>query len=127
MFSARAITQGSSDFAGLAHARMQMIDGDHDVFGDGTVILKYAPEHTPGHQCLYVKLSKTGGVLVAGDLYHYAEQRTLHRMPTREQTTATPASRAKIEDFVVKERAQLWIGHSTSFFKDAIKSPGWYE
>ena len=48
-------------------------------------------------------------------------------MPTREQTTATPASRAKIEDLVVKERAQLWIGHSTSFFKDAIKSPGWYE
>jgi hypothetical protein len=47
-------------------------------------------------------------------------------MPTREQT-ATPASRAKIEDFVAKKRAQLWIGHSTSFFRDAIKSPGWYE
>jgi hypothetical protein len=47
-------------------------------------------------------------------------------MPTREQT-ATPASRAKIEDFVAKKRAQLWIGHGTSFFRDAIKSPGWYE
>lgn len=71
-----------------------MIDGDHDVFGHGTVILKYAPGHTPGHQCLFVELSKTGGVLVAGDLYDYAEERTLHRMPTREQTAAAPASRA---------------------------------
>jgi hypothetical protein len=55
---------------------------------------------------------RPSGVLVAGDLYHYAEERTLHRMPTREQTTATPASRTKIEDFVVKKTAQLWIGHS---------------
>jgi len=61
-FETHAITQGSSDFAALAHARMQMIDADYDVFGDGIVILKYAPGHTPGHQCLclYVKLSKSG-------------------------------------------------------------------
>jgi N-acyl homoserine lactone hydrolase len=127
MFGTHATPQGISDFAALAQARTQMIDGDHDVFGDGTVILKYAPGHTPGHQCLYVKLAQTGGILIAGDLYHYAEERTLHRMPTHEQTTATPASRAKIEDFVAEKGAQLWIGHSTSFFRDAIKSPGWYE
>jgi N-acyl homoserine lactone hydrolase len=127
MFGAHATPQGTTDFAALVHARTQMIDGDHDVFGDGTVILKYAPGHTPGHQCLYVKLAKTGGILIAGDLYHYGEERTLHRMPTQEQTTATPASRAKIEDFMMEKRAQLWIGHSTSFFRDAIKSPGWYE
>jgi len=127
MFGARATPQETSDFVALAHARTQMIDGDHDVFGDGTVILKYAPGHTPGHQCLFVQLAKTGGVLVAGDLYHYAEERTLRRMPTQEQTATTPASRAKIEDFVKEKKAQLWIGHSTSFFREAIKSPGWYE
>jgi hypothetical protein len=48
-------------------------------------------------------------------------------MPTREQTTATPASRAMIEQFLNEHKAQLWIGHSIIFFKDAIKSPGWYE
>jgi N-acyl homoserine lactone hydrolase len=103
-----------------------MIDGDHDVFGDGTVILNYAPGHTPGHQCLYGKLSKTGGVLVAGDLYHYAEERTLHRMPTREQTTARQ-HHVQNRGFRGEKRAQLWVGHSTSFLKDAIKSSGWYE
>jgi len=36
-------------------------------------------------------------------------------MPTREQTTATPASRAMIEQFLNERKAQLWIGHSISF------------
>jgi N-acyl homoserine lactone hydrolase len=114
-------------YAALAHAHQLVFQGDHDVFGDGTVILKFAPGHTPGHQALYVKLAKTGGVLIAGDLYHYAEERTLHRMPKEEETTGTPASRAAIERFLQEKNAQLWIGHSMAFFRTAIKSPGWYE
>src|ERR1700719_2879664 len=93
----------------LARTHQVVFQGDHDVFGDGTVILKFTPGHTPGHQSLYVKLVHTGGVVISGDLYHYAEERTLHRMPNEEKN------------------AQLWIGHSTAFFKNAIKSPGWYD
>ena len=111
----------------LAHARREVIDGDHDVFGDGTVVLKSTPGHTPGHQSLYVKLAKTGSVVLSGDLYHYPEERTLHRMPPEELKTATPASRAMIDHFLIDKKAQLWIGHSMAFFKDAVKSPGWYE
>lgn len=111
----------------LAHARRQVIDGDHDVFGDGTVVLKSTPGHTPGHQSLYVKLAKTGGVVLSGDLYHYPEEKSLNRMPPEELKTATPASRALIDRFLTEKKAQLWIGHSMGFFKDAVKSPGWYE
>jgi N-acyl homoserine lactone hydrolase len=111
----------------LAHARREVIDGDHDVFGDGTVVLKSTPGHTPGHQSLFVKLAKTGSVVLSGDLYHYPEERTLHRMPPEELKTATPASRAMIDQFLIDKKAQLWIGHSIAFFKDAVKSPGWYE
>src|SRR5436190_19309912 len=42
---------------------------DHDVFGDGTVIIKFTPGHTPGHQSLFLKLARTGPVLLSGDLY----------------------------------------------------------
>lgn len=111
----------------LARAHQVAFHGDHDVFGDGTVILKFTPGHTPGHQSLYVKLVHTGGVVIAGDLYHYAEERTLHRIPKEEETTDTPASRDMIERFLKENNAQLWIGHSTAFFKNAIKSPGWYD
>ena len=114
-------------YSALAQARKQVFVGDHDVFGDGTVILKFTPGHTPGHQALYVKLAKTGGVVLSGDLYHYAEERTLHRMPKEEESTATPQSREIIERFLKEKNAQLWIGHSTTFFRNAIKSPGWYD
>ena len=64
-------------------ASTRIIDrDDFDVFGDGTVIIKSAPGHTPFHQVLYVKLAKTGGVVLSGDLYHYAAARELKRLPT---------------------------------------------
>jgi len=127
MFGPKADPAYVALYSRLAHSRQQLFAGDHDVFGDGTVILKFTPGHTPGHQSLYVKLAKTGGVVIAGDLYHYAEERTLKRMPPEEKPTATPASRAMMDRFLKEKNAQLWIGHSTAFFKNAIKSPGWYD
>ena len=76
-------------------------DSDYDVFGDGTVIIKPAPGHTPGHQVLYLKLRKTGPVLIAGDLYHYQEERHTDNVPTFEYNKEESlASRAKIEEFL---------------------------
>jgi len=127
MFGAGADPAYLPLYSSLAHARKQVFAGDHDVFGDGSVVLKLTPGHTPGHQALYVKLARTGGVVLAGDLYHYAEERPLHRMPKEEESTGTPASREAMERFLREKNAQLWIGHSTAFFRDAIKSPGWYD
>jgi N-acyl homoserine lactone hydrolase len=127
MFGAGADPAYLPLYSALAHARKEVFEGDHDVFGDGTVILKFTPGHTPGHQALYVKLPKTGGVVLSGDLWHYAEERTLHRMPREEESTGTPASRAMMERFLKEKNAQLWIGHSTAFFRSVIKSPGWYD
>lgn len=127
MFGAKPDRKYVGLYAALHHARKLVFEGDHDVFGDGTVILKFTPGHTPGHQSLYVKLRKTGGVVLSGDLYHYAEERTLHRMPKEEESTGTPATREGIERFLKQQNAQLWIGHSTAFFMSAIKSPGWYD
>lgn len=127
MFAASADPAYLALYAALAHARKEVFVGDRDVFGDGTVILKFTPGHTPGHQALYVKLARAGGVVISGDLWHYAEERTLHRMPKEEETTGTAQSREMIERFLKEKSAQLWICHSTAFFKNAIKSPGWYD
>ncbi len=117
----------AKEYSALAQARTKFIDGDYDVFGDGSVVLKSTPGHTPGHQSLFVKLVHNGGVVIAGDLYHYAEERSLNRMPQRERTTETPASRAAIDTFLADTHSQLWIGHSIDFFRDARKSPAWYD
>ena len=53
---------------------VEAFPGDKDVFGDGSVIIKAMPGHTPGHSALLVRLPRKGDVLLTGDLYHFAEQ-----------------------------------------------------
>src|SRR4249919_3132814 len=100
-------------FEGLANSKTILLNGeDHDVFGDGTVVIKSSPGHTPGHQSLFLKLANTGNVLLSGDLYHYPEEITYKKVPNfdpdREQTAK---SREKIEEFLKQNHAQLWIQH----------------
>jgi N-acyl homoserine lactone hydrolase len=98
------------------------------VFGDGTVIIKYAPGHTPGHQVLFLKLKKTGPVLVAGDLYHLPEERTMNRFPTFEfNKDQSAASRASIDAFLKKSKAEMWIEHDLATNAKLKKSPSYYE
>jgi N-acyl homoserine lactone hydrolase len=101
---------------------------DYDVFGDGTVVLKLTPGHTPGHQVLFLKLAKTGPVVISGDLYHYPEERSLNRVPTFDvDPRQTAASRAALEVFLKSTGAQLWIQHDLAANAKLNKAPGFYE
>src|SRR5262249_32547681 len=101
---------------------------DHDVFGDGTVVIKYGPGHTPGHQMLFLKFAKMGPVLLAGDLYHYPEERTLDRIPSfdtdRNQTRDT---RKKVEEFLKSTGAQLWIQHDEVLHEKLKRAPDYID
>jgi N-acyl homoserine lactone hydrolase len=116
-------------FEGLANSKTVLLNGeDHDVFGDGTVVIKSTPGHTPGHQSLFLKLPKTGNVLLSGDLYHYPEEITYKKVPNFDTDgVQTAKSREKIEDFVKQNHAQLWIQHDyTSGIKRKI-APAFYD
>jgi glyoxylase-like metal-dependent hydrolase (beta-lactamase superfamily II) len=116
-------------FKDLANSKTILLKGeDHDVFGDGTVVIKSTPGHTPGHQSLFLKLAKTGPVLLSGDLYHYPEEITYKKVPPfdtdKEQTMK---SRAAMDEFIRKTSAQLWIQHDyTSGIKRKI-APEYYK
>jgi N-acyl homoserine lactone hydrolase len=118
-----------SHFTALKDAKTTLIDQDeYDVFRDGTVIVKSTPGHTPGHQVLVLKLAQTGTIVLAGDLYHYPEERTAHRFPTFEfDKEQSAASRGMIEQFVTRNRAQLWIEHDYVHHATLQKSPSYYE
>jgi glyoxylase-like metal-dependent hydrolase (beta-lactamase superfamily II) len=115
------------DYAALKNAHTQLLDGNHDVFGDGTVTIVSTPGHTVGHQVLFVRLPKSGPLVLSGDLYHYPGERTLNRMPDREKSAGTPESRARVEALVKDSGAQLWIGHDIVNFARLKKSPAYYE
>ncbi len=55
------------DYAGLGE-RLQLVDGDHDLLGDGSVQLLFTPGHTPGHQSVLVGES----LVIGGDVVHFA-------------------------------------------------------
>jgi glyoxylase-like metal-dependent hydrolase (beta-lactamase superfamily II) len=112
-------------FIKLKDAKTKILnDESFDVFGDGTVVLMSAPGHTPGHQVLAVKLAHRGLVVLAGDLYHYPEERTTGRTPTFEfNAEQSKASRAKIEQFVKDNHAELWIEHDIATHAKLPRSP----
>jgi glyoxylase-like metal-dependent hydrolase (beta-lactamase superfamily II) len=116
-------------YSALKNNRATIITAnEHDVFGDGTVVLRQARGHTEGHMVLYVKLARTGGVVLAGDLYHYPAERTLGRVPTfevsQEQTTA---ARADLEQFLSRTSSQLWIQHDLVAHRKLKKAPEYYD
>jgi glyoxylase-like metal-dependent hydrolase (beta-lactamase superfamily II) len=113
----------------LKNARTVLITQDeYDVFGDGKVIIKSAPGHTPGHQVVILHLKKTGNVMLAGDLYHYPEERGSGRVPTFEYNKAQSlASRAMIEDYCKRTKTQLWIEHDYLGNAKLKKSPNFYD
>lgn len=59
-----------ADYAGV-RPRLE-VEGDHDLFGDGSVVLFETHGHTPGHQSVRVR---TGGhdVVLCGDACYFAE------------------------------------------------------
>jgi N-acyl homoserine lactone hydrolase len=86
--------------------------GDHDVFGDGSVIIYSTPGHTPGHQSLLVRLSKTGPVLLSGDAVHFQQNWENRRVPARNfSQEQSLASMQKLADILERVRATLWINH----------------
>ena len=116
-------------YSALRNAKTKILnDEDFDVFGDGAVVVKSAPGHTPGHQVVFVRLAKTGPVVLAGDLYHYPEERTTGRIPTFEfNAEQSRAARVKIEAFVKQTSAQLWIEHDIATHAKLPKAPKFVE
>jgi N-acyl homoserine lactone hydrolase len=116
-------------FSKLKTSKTVLLDGDHDVFGDGSVVIVSTPGHSPGHQSLFVTLKNFGPVVLSGDLYHYPAERTLKDfLPFRRGHDAEEAaSRAKVEALLKDKGAVLWIQHDIVADAKLKKSPAYYD
>src|SRR5436305_945626 len=104
------------------------LEGDHDVFGEGSLVIISTPGHTPGHQSLLVKLPKTGAVLLSGDAVHFKENWENRRIPeNNDSKDKTVASMQRMADVMAKEKAQLWINHDKAQRDSLRMSPEFYE
>jgi len=112
----------------LEDRELVLLDGDHDVFGDGTVRILYLPGHTPGHQALFVDLSGEGPIVLSGDLYHFRISRAKRIVPRwNTGAEATLESMDRLEAFLAETGATLWIEHDLARYLETIPAAGYHQ
>ncbi len=105
-------------------SNVKKLNGDLDVFGDGTVVLKSMPGHTPGHQVLFLNLDETGPVLLTGDLYHFQENREKKGVPSfNSDVEQTLKSMEIFEAFAKEKNAKVIIQHDLNDFNNMPEFP----
>ena len=103
------------------------LDGDTDLFGDGSVIAISTPGHTPGHQSLLIRLPTTGAVLLSGDAVHFQSNWDNRRVPDWSVDVAkTYASMQRIAGLLEAEKARMWINHDKPQRDRLRLSPDFY-
>jgi glyoxylase-like metal-dependent hydrolase (beta-lactamase superfamily II) len=112
----------------LADNPVTKLSGDHDVFGDGSVVIRRAIGHTPGHQSLFLKLPKTGNILLSGDLAHFTKNWNNRRVPSfnfdKELSLKAMEEQAR---FMKANKATLWIQHDLEQNAKIRHAPQFYE
>jgi N-acyl homoserine lactone hydrolase len=114
-------------YVNLRDADTVLLNGDHDVFGDGRVRILSAPGHTPGHQVMFLDLTETGPLVLSGDLYHFQLSREDRRVPTFNfDAEMTLDSMDRVEAFVNEVGATFWIEHNFELFQNLATAPAYY-
>ncbi len=104
------------------------LNGDYDVFGDGSVTILSTPGHTPGHQSLLVRLPKRGAVVLSGDLTHSEDNWANRRVPVFNfSQEKSRQSMERIAALLKVNKAQLWINHDKVQSAGIPKSPAYVE
>jgi len=111
-----------------APKNLQLIDGDTDVFGDGSVILVSTPGHTPGSQSLLVHLKNSGFVILSGDVVHLEGNFERNIVPALNTDKAQSiASMEKIRQMMARYGATLFINHDKKQTETLKLLPAFYD
>jgi len=107
---------------------LKLIDGDLDVFGDGSVILISTPGHTPGSQSLLVHLANSGYIVLSGDVVHLEENFEKNIVPALNVDKAQSlASMQRVRDIMQKYNAKLFINHDKAQADRLKLIPAFYD
>ncbi len=105
----------------LGHKVVQ-VEGEHDLFGDGSVVCLPTWGHTPGHQSLKLRLD-SGEVVLAADACYFCrtlrERRLPQRVHDREAMLASLDRLARLE----AAGTRIFFGHDAEFWKSVPQAP----
>ena len=105
----------------LGH-KLRLVDGEHDVFGDGSVVCLLTHGHTPGHQSLRLKLD-SGEIVLAADACYFCQTLRERRLPRNMRDRE--AMLASLDRLEVLERsgARIFFGHDPEFWQTVPQAP----
>ena len=105
----------------LGH-KVRLVEGEHDLFGDGSVLCLPTHGHTPGHQSLRLRLA-TGDVVLAGDACYFCQTLRERRLPKNvHDRVQMHASLQKLADLEAGG-ARIFFGHDDRFWRDVPQAP----
>src|SRR5205085_3172328 len=108
----------------LRGAKIVKLNGEYDVFADGSAVIKAAPGHTPGHQVLVVRLPTTGPVMLSGDMVHLVYSWENRVVPSFNFDVAQSGRTIDaMKEYTARTGAQLWINHDMEQHAKIPKAP----
>ncbi|SHN84439.1 N-acyl homoserine lactonase family protein [Bradyrhizobium erythrophlei] len=107
---------------------LQLVDGDTDLFGDGSLTLVSTPGHTPGSQSLMIHLKNSGFIILSGDVVHLEKNFEKNIVPSlNTDKAASIASMDKVRRMIGTYHAKLFINHDKAQ-EDMLKLlPAFYD
>lgn len=106
------------------------LNGDLDLFGDSSLVVKRWVGHTPGSQMMIVRLPKTGTIILTGDNVYFRENAEKN-IPPSVVLAYDPTGIMNAYEFIrqmqAMEGADFFTAHDPDAFKAQKKSPEYYE
>jgi glyoxylase-like metal-dependent hydrolase (beta-lactamase superfamily II) len=110
--------------------KMLQLEGDLDLFGDGTLMVKRWVGHTPGSQMMTVRLKNTGLIILTGDNVYFREN-VEKSLPPNIVLAYNPsgilAAYEWIRYVMATEKADFFTAHDPDAFKAMKKAPEFYD
>ncbi len=102
--------------------RLLQVDGEYDLFGDGSVVAVPTYGHTPGHQSLKVKLASGDVVMTADACYMRKTLEDLH-LPTIYDDAERMRESLRMLRRLQTAGARIFFGHDPAFWKSVPQAP----
>ena len=107
---------------------LQLLDGNTDVFRDGSATLVSTPGHTPGHQSLLVHLKNSGFIILSGDVVHLRGNFVKDIVPSLNTDKAQSiASMESVRQLISTYKATLFINHDKRQTDELKLLPAFYD
>jgi N-acyl homoserine lactone hydrolase len=105
----------------LGH-KLRLVDGEHDVFGDGSVVCLPTHGHTPGHQSLRLRLDR-GQIVLAADACYFCRTLRERRLPRYVHDSEAMLASLDRLDALEQGGARIFFGHDPKFWQTVPQAP----